>query len=145
MSKAGSTHQLTILRDGKRMTLDVTCGEMPANVTLARAHGEKPGHNESSNFEKLGIEVEDLTPQVAEQLGVKVDHGVTITDVRSGSPADAAGLSTGMVITEANRQAVTSVDDFRKALGSKPLQNGVLLLVRTPEGSRFVALQVESE
>jgi serine protease Do len=68
-----------------------------------------------------------------------------ITDVRSGSPADLAGLSTGMIIAEANRQPVKTVDDFSKALGQKPLEKGILLLLRTPEGSRYVALQVENE
>ena len=50
-----------------------------------------------------------------------------------------------MVITEANRRAVNSVDDFRKALGEKPLEKGVLLLLHTPEGSRFVVIEVEGE
>ena len=145
MAKAGSTHPLTIIRDGKRMTLEVTCAEMPANVGLARAGTQQPGNAETTRFEKLGIQVEDLTPQVADQLGVKVEHGVVITDVTSGSPADLAGLATGMVITEANRQPVASAEGLRKALGSKPLEKGVLLLVHTAEGSRFVAIQMESE
>jgi serine protease Do len=127
------------------MTLQVACAEMPASFGSAHAGTQGPGNAEASHFDKLGIQVEDLTPQVADQLGVKVEHGVAITDVRSGSPADMAGLTTGMVITEANRQPVNTVEDFRKVLGSKPLEKGVLLLVRTAEGSRFVALQVESE
>ncbi len=146
MTKPGTTEPLTIIRDGKQMTLEVRCAAMPTDFGLARnGSAERGHHGESSNFEKLGIEVEDLTPQVAEQLGVKVEHGVAITDVRSGSPAEMAGLSTGMVITEANRQPVNTVNDFRKALSAKPLQNGLLLLVRTAEGSRFVAIQLESE
>ena len=87
----------------------------------------------------------DLTPQVAEQLGIKTQHGVVVTDVRAGSPAERAGLTSGMVITEANRQAVNTVDDFRKALDTKSLKKGVLLLVRSAEGSRFVVVSPESE
>jgi S1-C subfamily serine protease len=56
-----------------------------------------------------------------------------------------AGLSTGTVITEANRKPIKTVDELRNALGNKPLQNGVLLLVRTAEGSRYVVIRVESE
>ena len=82
-----------------------------------------------------------FTPQVAEQLGVKAEHGVAITDVHSGSPAGLAGLTSGMVITEANRQPVKSVEDFRKALGNRPLDKGLLLLVRSAEGSRFVVIR----
>jgi serine protease Do len=144
-AKVGSSQSLAILRDGKRMTLNVVCREQPADFGMVRTGSLNPGNKESSSVEKLGIEVENLAPQVAEQLGVKVEHGVAITDVRSGSPADLVGLSSGMVITEANRQPVSTVDDFRKALASKPLDKGVLLLVRSAEGSRFVVVRVESK
>ena len=143
--KAGTAQPLTILRSGKRMTLEVVCMEQPGNFGVAQAEPQSSTKAESSRFEKLGIQVEDLTPQIAEQLGIKAEHGVVITDVQSGSPAEMAGLGTGMVITEANRQPVTSVDAFRKALGGKPLEKGLLLLVRTAEGSRFVVIRAESE
>ena len=49
-----------------------------------------------------------------------------------------------MVITEANRNAVKSLDDLRAAIKERtPGGKGVLLLVRTARGSRFVVLQVE--
>jgi serine protease Do len=145
VAKVGSSQPLAILRDGKGMTLNVTCREQPTDFGMVRTGSRNPGNTESSSFEKLGIQVENLTPQVAEQLGVKIDHGVAITDVRSGSPADLAGLSNGMVITEANRHPVKTIEDFRKALGNKPMEKGVLLLVRSAEGSRFVVIQVESK
>ena len=85
--------------------------------------------------------MEDLTPELAEHLGVKAEHGVAITDVRSGSPADLAGLTTGMVITEADRQPVKTTDDSAEGLEDRPLDKGVLLLVRSAEGSRFVVIQ----
>ena len=77
-------------------------------------------------------------------MGFKADHGVVITEVRPGSPADQAGLATGMVIAQVNRQDVKSVEDVRKALEQQPLDKGVLLLARTPEGARFVVLRVEA-
>ncbi len=144
-SKVGSSQALAILRDGKQMTLNVICREQPADFGTASAGSRNSGKAESSSFEKLGIEVEALTPQVAEKLGVKADHGLAITDVRSGSPADLAGLTSGMVITEADRHAVKTVDDLRKILDKKPLDKGVLLLVRSSSGSRFVVIQVESK
>ncbi len=144
-AKIGGTEPLVILRDGKQITLDVTCAEMPSETALAGSLPMESKHGETSRFDKLGIQVETLTPKVAEQLGISADYGVVITDVRSGSPADTAGLATGMIITEANRNTVKSVDDFRKALGQKPMEKGVLLLLRTPEGSRFVAIQEENQ
>jgi serine protease Do len=145
MCKANSAEQLGILRGGKRLTLDVVCAERPTNLRVARSGHQAPGNAESSRFQKLGIQIEDLTPQVAEQLGIEAENGVVITEVRSGSPADLAGLATGMVISAVDRQPVKTVEDFRKVLNSRPLDKGVLLLVRTGEGSRFVVIQTESE
>ena len=90
----------------------------------------------------MGIQVESLTGSLAEQLGVKADAGVAITAVEPGSPAAMAGLAKGMVITQANRKPVKSPADLRKALESKPLSDGLLLMVRTAEGSRMVLLRV---
>ena len=129
-------------RQGNDLERDVP--GMPADLAVAAPVRTVPA-SEPSRFEKLGLQVEDLTPQVAEQLGVKVEHGVVITDVRSGSPAAQAGLTNGMVITEANRQPLKTVEDFRNAVGTKPLEKGVLLFVRSAEGSRFVVISHESE
>ena len=63
----------------------------------------------------------------------------------TAAPAQLAGLATGMVITEANRQPVKTVDDFRKAMANKPLAKGVLLLVHSAEGSRFVVIRAMGE
>ncbi|MFC1597095.1 PDZ domain-containing protein, partial [Planctomycetota bacterium] len=96
---------------------------------------------QSSTFDKLGLQIETLSAEVAEQLGVKDTSGVVITDVRSGSPADQAGLESGMVITQANHKPVKNLDDFRKVVDNPALEKGVLLLVRTSEGTRFVVLK----
>ena len=140
----GSTQSLSVLRDGKPITLSVTCREMPADFTAANFGGRESADG-TSRFDQLGIEAETLTPKLAEHLGVKADHGVAITDVHSGSPAAAAGLATGMVITEVNRMPVKTTEDLEKALKAKSLDQGVLLLVRSAEGSRFVVIRVESK
>jgi serine protease Do len=74
-------------------------------------------------------------------LGIEAQHGVVITDVRAGSPAAMAGLSSGNVITQANRKAVANVEDLRKALEQQPLEKGALLLVESTEGTRFVVIR----
>ncbi len=144
-SKIGSSEPLTILREGKQMTIHVTCREMPGENAQTGTNSKAPGNKESSRFDQLGIQVENLTPEVAEHLGIKAEHGVAITEVRSGGPAELAGLSPGMVITEADRQPVKTTGDLRKALEARPLDKGVLLLVRSAEGSRFVVVHVESK
>ena len=143
-TEIGSKQAMVVLRDGKRVTLNVTVREQPQEYGLAGKAPQRSQKAEPSRFDKLGIQLENLTAEVAEQLDVKADHGVVITEVRPGSPADQAGLATGMVIAQVNRQDVKSVEDFRKALEQQPLDKGVLLLVRTPEGARFVVLRPEA-
>jgi hypothetical protein len=48
-----------------------------------------------------------------------------------------------MAITQVGRQKVASVEEFEAATGGADLEKGVLLLVRTAQGSRFVVLKGE--
>jgi len=137
----GQKQQLVVIRDGQRKSLDVTVLEQPEDYGLARAESRRSVRPESTRHDKLGLQVESLTADVAKQLGLKSAKGVVITDVRSGSAADRAGLESGMVIAQANHQDVNSVDDFRKAIDDKSLEKGVLLLVHTDQGARFVVLK----
>jgi serine protease Do len=137
-AEIGSPQTVIVVRDGKRITLNVTVREQPEDFDLA---AEGAHHGGSSTFDKLGLDVATLTPEVAEQLGVEGVKGVVIADVKPGSLADMAGLSTSMVITQVDRKPVDSVAAFRKIIADRPLKEGLLLLIRTAEGSRFVVLK----
>ncbi len=141
-SPVGSRRPIELLRDGKRMTVDVLLREQPSDYGVA-LRSPSLGRSEGAKVEKLGLEVDNLTKEVAEQLSLKAGEGVVVTEVAPGSLADRAGLTTGMVITQVNRKPVKSVEDFKKALDAQPLSKGVLLLIRTAEGSRFLAIRAE--
>ena len=141
-SPIGSSQPMVLLREGKEVTLDVTCKELPADMTASTASPSRGEGGSHSNFDQLGIQAEALTGSLAEELGVKADSGVAITEVRLGSPAAMAGLAKGMVITKANGKAVKSPADLRKAIEAKPLREGLLLMIRTEEGNRMVLLRV---
>lgn len=146
-SEIDKAHDVEILRDDKRMTIKVTVREQPSEYGMDRVPPRLRGRGralpESEAIAKLGIQVETLTPEVADQLGTDLKEGVVITAVKPGSPAALAGLSEGTIIVEANRQKVRNLSDLREALAAKPLSQGVLLRVATPEGmSRYVAIRV---
>jgi serine protease Do len=141
-SKIGGSQPVVIDRDGKRMTLEVVAREQPGKLGRASQEPSKSGSLEpSSRFDKLGVEVETLTPEVAERLDLKGGKGVVITQVKPGGLADMAGLTNGMVISEVNRKPVTSAEDFQKLVDDKSLAKGVLLLIRTERGSRYMVLR----
>jgi serine protease Do len=136
----GQRKPLTVIRDGKRITLEVTAREQPASYGLARNDSSSPGPGDSLQNEKLGLEVAELTADVAKKLNLKEGEGVVITEVQPGSPAALKGLTSGMAIVQVNRKPVKSVEEFRAALGDEAAQKDVLLLIRTPQGTRYVVL-----
>lgn len=141
-SELGRPHVLTVVRDGKRMNLKFIPEEQPNDFGAAkRPNTISPSKAESSRLDELGMEVSSLDAAVAEKLGIQGLEGVVITDVRSGSPAARAGLSSGMVITQVNRRAVKSLDEFTNAVKNAASGDSLLFLVRTREGSRFVVVK----
>ena len=140
-SPVGEKEPITLVRNGKRLTLQVTTGEQPADYGLASSRSMMPGKNGSWVDKKLGIEVSNLTANVAEKLGVKAGEGVLITEVRNGSPAQMVGLASGLVIVQVGQKPVKSVEEFRAAMEKQSLAKGVMLLVRSGEGTRFVVIR----
>jgi serine protease Do len=61
----------------------------------------------------LGIEVEDLTPELSSALAVSTSTGVMVSKVWTGSPADKAGIKAGMVVLEFDEKAVPSKQVFK--------------------------------
>jgi len=140
-TEIGAKVDVLLVRDGKQITVEVVPNEQPEDYGLARSDRRAPLRPHSSDFDKLGLQAETLTSEVAEQLGVKAEQGIVITNVRPGSLAAQAGLRPGMVITRANHQPIGSPDDLKQALEKQPLEKGLLLLVETSEGARFVVLK----
>ena len=75
----------------------------------------------------LGIQPGDLTPEIAQQLGVSATSGVVVLDVVNGGPAAKAGLQPGDVITAINGKQLSSVEDFLSVL--RPLSPGQTVTV----------------
>ena len=87
--------------------------------------------------------VEELSEENAKQLGIEpgIGIGVVISNVKSGSPAEKSGLLSGMIVQEAERQAVSNIDTFKEIINDIDQGKGILLLIRTRNGSRYIFLQ----
>lgn len=137
----GKPHALTILRNGRRTELALVPEELPAEFGTARRGGAVPGQPGNSQLDELGLELRSLEPTIAERLGLEGVQGVVITSVASGSPAARAGLASGMAITHVNRSPVRDLAEATRALKEGSLSDGILLLIRSAEGSRFLVLR----
>jgi len=123
---------LKVLRDKQQMDLTVKIAELQDEETQLAAGGDS---------EKLGLTVQTLTPEIAENLGVEETKGVVVSAVEPGSAADDAGIRRGDVIIEVNRQAVEDADGYKSALKKVEKGKNVLLLVRRGENTIFLALK----
>jgi Do/DeqQ family serine protease len=62
---------------------------------------------------RIGVQSTDLTPAVAQQLGLSINEGALVESVEANSPAAQSGLKTGDVVTRLNTRPVRSMSDFR--------------------------------
>lgn len=131
----GSKVSLGLLRDGKRLHLVATLGEVPSEGLAPPPPKAAPG--------TFGLELAPLTPDFRLELGISArTQGVVVTAVLPGSRAAVAGLLRGDVVLEINRKAVTSealARDLIQRAEKKPL----LLLIHREGGTLY--LLVESE
>jgi serine protease Do len=131
--KPGTKINVGYLRNGKPGTASVTVGNR------SKLFGSQLGlEDESSDTatptetNKLGVSVDNVTPQIAERLELSPNKGVIVTDVKPGSFADDVGLARGMVILEVNKQTVNSDTDFNRVVGQFKTGQDVVFLVRPP-------------
>jgi serine protease Do len=83
---------------------------------------------------RLGISVQELTPQLADYFRTK--EGVLVAAVEEGSPASRAGLKAGDIVTSIDGQAVSHTDDVARALRDRRAGDQVTLGIvrdRRPE------------
>ena len=129
----GTRVHLKVVHNGQPRDISVILGELSEKEEQAAT-----STNKSSALQ--GVEVENLTPAIARQLGVAPSlTGVVITSVEPASAAAAADLENGDVILEVNRKPVRNIDDYDRALagiGNQP----VLLLVNRGGQAHFVVV-----
>lgn len=127
---------VVIMRDGKRKTITVTLGELPADGEEQPARTEQ-GEGASGKTELLGMRL-GMLPE-AERKRRNLDGGVRVEQV-TGDPARAAGLQRGDIIqTFAGRKIVT-LKDFEDTAKTLEAGRPYPLLVQRRQGSRWLAL-----
>ena len=144
-ARIDSKVSVEVLRDGKAKTLTVVAKALPDKFGMAERNSGR-GHNEDSSSksyhaEKLGLTVADLTKQDADQYGYKATDGVLVQKVDADGKSADKGIREGMVIRKVGKMVVHNTKEFEDSLAKESLKDGILLQVRTPNGSRFVVVQ----
>lgn len=136
-------NEISLMNPGSKVTLKVN--RKGKIVTIAVTLGSASDSFASDGFiQKMGFEVDSLTPDLAKQLGyTKGEEGVVITKIKPGSPAAAAGMRPGFLIMAINHKKVANVDEFNEAIKDAESKKRVLILARQGNMTRFYSLKIE--
>lgn len=92
---------------------------------------------------RLGVAIQDLTPDLAESMSLKGDEGALIAKIERGSPADSGGLRSGDVVIAVDGRPVRSATDFRNRIGLLRVGTPVQLTVMREGGQKSVTVRTQ--
>jgi S1-C subfamily serine protease len=139
--KIGQNVQLTIWRKGQTIKVPIKTGELPNEIARASNEPAQPAQPKRQEVGKFGLQVQELTAEVAKRLKLPVQQGVIVTDVEDNSIAAAQDIQREDVITEVDGKPVTNVQSFRDVLNKADPQRGVLLYLDRKGSKTFAVLK----
>jgi serine protease Do len=128
-TRPGTPIRLKVLRDRQEQLVALEIGELKDPEPKAEPAGSR-----------FGLTLDAVTKELVKQFNLKIDEGVVITNVESGSPGARDGLRKGDVILEIERTPVTTMDTFRNVASKLDPSDHVLLLILREERSFYTVL-----
>jgi serine protease Do len=127
--------ELTIQRSGKQLTIEATTGVLPGSSVsdeeIRRA------------VESIGIEVDELSDDIADRLNVELDAGILIVSVQPGSPAARSGIRPGAIIVSVNLQRVESIEAFEEAMAAAQESGRAVLKILMGSHHRYIPFTLD--
>src|SRR5882724_11010852 len=139
--KVGQDVELTVWRKGQAIKVPVKTGELPDEITRASNQPVQPTQPKPQDVGKFGLQVQEVTKDVADRLHLSAQQGVIVTDVEDNSLASGQGIEREDVITEVDGKPVTNVQSFREALNKADPKRGVLLYLDRKGSKTFAVLK----
>ena len=138
----GDTYKLTVYRDGRRMTVPVRMTEIDFDE-IARLDQKRQLTDEEQmrNGNSIGIAVQAINSRTARRLGLQPGVGVVVSEVQRGGAGHAAGILPGDVIRKIDSKEINSVADFRAAMRSISIADGVQVHIENANGSKLIQIQ----
>jgi len=137
ITKPGTKCKVVAMRNGEQKTFTVVLDERPTNLSFTSQQSEIAAD--------IGFMVQDLTADVAKQLGYEDMRGVIISSVESASYASKMGLTAGLLILEVNRVPVSNVREFNDQIKIDAENGSILLLVTNGRFAQYVPIKVDTK
>ena len=139
--KIGQNVELSVWRKGQTVKIPITTGELPNEIARASNQPIPQGPPREEEMGKFGLQVQELTKEMAQRMKLGVDKGVIVTDVADNSLAAQQGIEREDVITEVDGKPVTNAKSFREALNKADPKRGVLLYLDRKGSKTFAVLK----
>ncbi|MCA9034952.1 MAG: Do family serine endopeptidase [Planctomycetaceae bacterium] len=141
----GQTYPVVILRDGKEKELSIKVAEFPQEIALsAREQSTADVDGKGIMIDELGVEVQWVQQDTANQLGLDIGAGLVVTNVQKGGLGARIGLQPGTAILRIGSTELRTGSDLEKALQEARKQQQVLLFLKTPNGTQFISVPFNS-
>jgi serine protease Do len=134
-----SDAQLTVLRNGKEISLPITVGRLPDDDEIA-AETSRPA--EPDEIAQLGLSVIDIAADVRAELGIEGEGGALVGRVEAG-PAKEAGIRQGDIVMMFDRIDVKGAGHLRDLIDAAGGKRSVAVLIRRGDSPLFIALRLD--
>ena len=125
---------LKVLRDGKAISLTAVVAERKDKPEVALM-------KKSSTY--FGINVQEISKELAKQLDVAQGVGLIVTEVEEGSPADNVGIQPRDIIIQVNKVKVSTLKQYMSEMAKAVEKKNVILLIKRGNSNFFVGLHLE--
>jgi Do/DeqQ family serine protease len=92
---------------------------------------------------RIGVAIQDLTPELAQAMNTKQTNGAVIARVESGSAAEQAGLHSGDLVVAVNGTVVRSGTQLRNMIGLSRIGDQVTLTVDRRGSEYSIPVRIE--
>jgi len=140
--KIGAPITLDVHRFGKNMKVKIKPDPWPEEAPSLSTRRKVETEEKAS---MLGLTVQAVTKDLAEQHGIDKTEGVLVTEVEKGSVGERKGIKPGDVITEVSGKAVNTPKQFAQVMKAADLKKGVVILYTTRGTSKIEVLRDDSE
>jgi len=118
----GEKTRITIIRNGKKLTLPVVVAKYPDKVAAVE--------REKVDDDQLGLQAAEMTAERLQQFGLDSgEKGVMVVDVITDSRAAKAGVRVGDIIKGINRVKVENINDYEKLIDRADADEALLVLI----------------
>jgi serine protease Do len=130
----GKTVTIELIRDGKKIEVEAKIGELKEE--------EESSAETQDETTRLGMVVQEITPDLAQNFGLSEKRGLVVVQVENGSPAAEGGIRAGDVILEVDRQPVKDLNEFQQKMKSYEAGDSILFLVKQQGNTLFLTVKV---